>query len=109
MNTRIASFTRRQATNIIAMLSNPEEIEKFSVHPNKQVRKYVAHKCAKLRSAQVTAVTAVPIEEERPAVPLSEFDQLVARFTAEGKKNPVASARASMAARKQAEQRRAAA
>jgi hypothetical protein len=99
--------TRAQYLTEIARAMEPYQVEDFKNHPSGRVRRAVDRRVAHLgllqreseaREAMSAPVAAKPVN--------SEFATLVARFTAEGKKNPEASARASMAARKQAEQKK---
>ena len=101
----VSAFTRAQAVRLIAACASKDDCAKWSEHPNRHVREYAFARALKLETLR----TKPSIIQDVSSPSESEFDSLVERFTREGKKDPRRSAFASMAARKQAEKRRAAA
>lgn len=87
-----SAFTRHQAEQFVRTESNVELIEKFSAHTNKHVQKCVSARVYELKNPTL-AVIDLPVR--------NEFDLLVEKFKEMGKKNPEASARASLARRAQ--------
>lgn len=92
-------------------LMNPEPVEEVdSVEEVTQVEevRVEKEKTDTVLAEKVVAAVAEELEMIDTNSGKTELDLLVERFTKEGKKNPLASARASLAARAQAEKRRAA-
>lgn len=98
----IGRFTRKQALVQLGSATTVDDCARWAQHANKHVRHY-----AWARALSLSLSTPAP-STSTPAPVMSEFDTLVARFTTEGKKDPVKSARSSLAARAQAAQKRAA-
>jgi hypothetical protein len=105
----IEEMTRAQAQARIALLSDSDEIAAFAKHPNKHIVSYASYKLKRLRERP--AVTEAPADSAAEVMTASNdsvFDELVRRFTEEGKPDPKKSARASIAAKAQAAKRKAA-
>ncbi len=98
-NGDLKAFNRRQALGLVVLAATLGDCERLFNHPNSHVKKAAFAKALKLGTVVATPVTKLP---------QSEFERLVERFRTEGKANPERSARASMAARAQAAQKRAA-
>lgn len=81
------------AKTALAVAKNSSDCTEWFNHKNRNVR-MLAHVVALKLPNKVTAVANTVAN----TVAKSEFDLLVERFTAEGKKDPIKSARASLAA-----------
>lgn len=117
------AYSRRQADILISSTDDINLIQKFFSHRNKHVIRHAKHRTDRLENPVKVDEVVQPKLEEPTAPPMttddatigymvetsasspvnvkSEFDLLVERFTSEGKKDPIKSARASIARRAQ--------
>ena len=107
-----AAFTRAGALKLLSATQDLHVCSAFEKHENRHVRQRAVNRANSIAAAEVVRIekcTAPPVESVSvPVVADERFEALVARFTAEGKADPVKSAKASIAAQKAAETKRAA-
>lgn len=98
-----AAFTRAQALQAVAACATVSECARWDSHPNKHVRKAAQNRIKVLANPPVKKSVIVDVSSPSE----DTFNALVEKFRLAGKKDPVKSARASIAASAQAAQRRA--
>lgn len=109
----IGSMTRAEVSREIQTIENVDELARYLVHPSRRVKRSAFARALWLGTEAERdyrnqfALTEASVEQtaeiQALAIPVekSELETLIERFTAEGKKDPLKSARASLARKAQ--------